>query len=96
MQYLLCTYTLQINLHSLRSCSVLFSSFWSRNRFETGTASILSQQKDTDIYAEERKLLKHQEQRMDELKMRQHEEKVKLEEEFSAEFVRLMEKRNPH
>ncbi|KAK1393124.1 Protein SUPPRESSOR OF GENE SILENCING 3 [Heracleum sosnowskyi] len=68
----------------------------SRNRLETGSASILSQQKDTDIYAEERKLLKHQEQRMAELNMRQYEEKVKLEEEFSAEFARLMEKRNPH
>lgn len=73
------------------------SAEYRQSRLETGTTSILSQQKDTDISAEEKsKLLKHQEQRMAELKMRQYEEKVKLEEEFSAEFVRLMEKRNPH
>lgn len=72
------------------------SSEYRQSRLEAGTASILSQQKDTDMSAEERSLLKHQEQRMAELKMQQFEEKVKLEKEFSAEFVRLMEKRNPH
>lgn len=73
----------------------MFSSFWCGNRLEIGTTSILSQQKDANIYTEEMsKLLKDQGQKMDKLKRQQDEEKVKLEEEFSAEFAQLMEKHN--
>lgn len=68
-------------------------SLWSAIRIEIGTTLISSQNKDSHIYAEERsKLLKDQERRMAELKRQQNAEKVQLEEEFSAEFVRLMEK----
>lgn len=67
------------------------------NRIETGTTSILSQQQDTDIYAEERnRLLKEHEQRRAELRRQQYEEKIKLEEELNAELAQLVNKHNPH